>query len=33
MWTVITMDLFNDWLPQQDEFTQEKVVAALIVLQ
>ncbi|MGR2923146.1 type II toxin-antitoxin system RelE/ParE family toxin [Acinetobacter sp. 1125_18A] len=33
MWTVITMDLFNEWLVQQDESTQEKVLAALVVLQ
>jgi hypothetical protein len=33
MWTVITTDLFNEWLEQQDESTQEKVLAALVVLQ
>jgi hypothetical protein len=33
MWTVITTDLFNEWLEQQDEATQEKVLAALVVLQ
>ena len=33
MWTVITTDLFNVWLEQQDESTQEKVLAALVVLQ
>ncbi len=33
MWTVITTDIFNEWLEQQDESTQEKVLAALIVLQ
>jgi hypothetical protein len=33
MWTVITTDLFNQWLEQQDEPTQEKVLAALVVLQ
>ena len=33
MWTVITTDLFNEWLDQQDESTQEKVLAALVVLQ
>ena len=33
MWTVITTDVFNEWLEQQDESTQEKVLAALIVLQ
>ena len=27
MWTVITTELFNDWLYQQDESTQEKVLA------
>ena len=33
MWTVITTDLFNEWLEQQDESTQEKVLAALVILQ
>ena len=33
MWTVITTDLFNEWLVQQDQSTQEKVLAALVVLQ
>lgn len=33
MWTVITTDLFNEWLELQDESTQEKVLAALLVLQ
>ncbi|MCC3346499.1 type II toxin-antitoxin system RelE/ParE family toxin [Psychrobacter sanguinis] len=33
MWTVITTDLFNDWLYKQDQSTQEKVLAALVVLQ
>ena len=33
MWTVITTDLFNQWLEQQDESTQEKVLAALVILQ
>lgn len=33
MWTVITTDLFNEWLAQQEESTQEKVLAALVVLQ
>ena len=33
MWTVITTDVFNEWLEQQDESTQEKVLAALVVLQ
>src|SRR5699024_8279006 len=33
MWTVITTELFNQWLDQQDESTQEKVLAALMVLE
>ncbi len=33
MWTVITTDLFNEWLEQQDESTQDKILAALLVLQ
>ncbi len=33
MWVVITTDLFNEWLALQDEPTQEKILAALIVLQ
>ena len=33
MWAVITTDVFNEWLEQQDESTQEKVLAALVVLQ
>ena len=33
MWTVITTDLFNEWLVLQDESTQEKVLAALVILQ
>ena len=33
MWTVITTELFNQWLEQQDEPTQEKVIAELDVLQ
>ena len=33
MWTVITTNLFNEWLDQQDESTQEKVLAGLVVLQ
>ena len=33
MWTVITTDLFNEWLVQQYESTQEKVLAALVALQ
>jgi hypothetical protein len=33
MWTVITTDLFNEWLEQQDESTQERVLATLVVLQ
>ncbi|MFZ1344426.1 type II toxin-antitoxin system RelE/ParE family toxin [Thiothrix eikelboomii] len=32
-WTVITTELFNEWLDQQDNATQEKVLAALLVLQ
>lgn len=33
MWTVLTTDVFNEWLEQQEESTQEKVLAALVVLQ
>ena len=33
MWTVITTNLFNEWLDQQDESDQEKVLAGLVVLQ
>lgn len=33
MWTVLTTDVFNEWLDQQDDSTQEKVLAALVVLQ
>ncbi|MGP5313735.1 type II toxin-antitoxin system RelE/ParE family toxin [Psychrobacter faecalis] len=33
MWTVITTELFNQWFDQQDESTQEKVLAALMVLE
>ena len=33
MWTVITTELFNDWLYQQDQSTQEKVLAALVALE
>lgn len=33
MWTVLTTELFNKWLEKQDEATQEKVLAALVVLQ
>ena len=33
MWTVITTNLFNEWLDEQDESTQEKVLAGLVVLQ
>ncbi|TQR64461.1 type II toxin-antitoxin system RelE/ParE family toxin [Acinetobacter sp. RF14B] len=29
MWTVITTDLFNNWLEQQDESTQEKILVVL----
>lgn len=32
-WTVLTTDLFNEWFEPQDEATQEKVLAALTVLQ
>lgn len=33
MWTVITTELFNKWLEQQEESMQEKVLAALVVLE
>lgn len=33
MWTVLTTDIFNEWLNQQDDSTQEKVLSALVVLQ
>lgn len=33
MWAVITTKLFNEWLEQQEESTQEKVLAALVVLE
>lgn len=33
MWTVITTDLFNEWFEQQDEATQEKILAGLLVLE
>lgn len=33
MWTVITTELFNEWLERQDESVQEKVLAALTALQ
>ena len=33
MWTVITTELFNQWFDQQDDSTQEKVLAALMVLE
>jgi hypothetical protein len=33
MWTVITTDVFNEWLEQKDESIQEKVLASLVVLQ
>ena len=33
MWTVITTELFNQCFDQQDESTQEKVLAALMVLE
>lgn len=32
MWKVITTDLFNEWLEAQDESTQEKVLAGLVLL-
>lgn len=32
MWQVVTTNVFNDWLSQQDNATQEKVLSALIVL-
>lgn len=33
MWTVITTKLFNDWACQQNQATQEKLLAALVVLE
>lgn len=33
MWTVLTTKLFNEWLEKQDEATQEKILAALVVLE
>ena len=33
MWKVITTELFNKWLEQQEESMQEKVLAALVVLE
>lgn len=33
MWTVITTELFNEWIEQQEESMQEKVLAALVVLE
>ena len=33
MWTVITTNLFSEWLDEQDESTQEQVLAGLLVLQ
>ena len=33
MWQVLTTDYFNSWLCDQDDSTQEKVLAALLVLQ
>lgn len=32
-WIVLTTELFNEWFDQQDEATQEKVLATLTVLQ
>jgi len=31
MWTVLTTDVFNEWLEQQDESPQEQVLADLVV--
>lgn len=33
MWDVITTDRFDQWLCAQDESTQEKMLAALVLLQ
>lgn len=33
MWTVITTELFAEWFEQQEESVQEKVLAALVVLE
>ncbi|SNT69943.1 type II toxin-antitoxin system RelE/ParE family toxin [Psychrobacter sp. LV10R520-6] len=33
MWVVITTELFNEWLEQQEESIQEKVLAALVILE
>ena len=33
MWTVITTNLFNEWLDEQDESTQDRALAGLVVLQ
>ncbi|WP_367105387.1 type II toxin-antitoxin system RelE/ParE family toxin [uncultured Psychrobacter sp.] len=33
MWIVITTELFNEWLEQQEDAMQEKVLAALVVLE
>ena len=32
MWEVITTDLFDEWYEQQDEATQDKILAALVAL-
>lgn len=33
MWTVITTEEFDRWFAVQDELTQEKVLAALVLLE
>lgn len=33
MWNVVTTDLFDQWFNEQDDATQEKVLAGLIALQ
>lgn len=33
MWTVMTTEEFDRWLCEQDESTQEKVLAALVMLE
>jgi len=32
MWTVLTTDLFDQWFDQQNDGTQEKVLAGLLAL-
>jgi len=32
MWTVRTTDFFDEWFDQQDESTQEKILAGLMLL-